>query len=292
MKHFFCALTALALMTGSLALAECPRFSEAEYPIVDGSTATLPLSRALYSASTGADETTAELAVSHSKTTQAFYQLLYGSADLLLVYEPAPEALQAFEAEGVEYEMEPIGKDALVFLINSENPVESLTQDQLVGIYSGEITNWSEVGGEDKEIIAYTRNESSGSQVMMEALCMKDTPMAEGPQTYQISEMEGLIREVASYRNTADAIGYSVYYYARNMYTEEGVKLAAVDGAEPSNQTIADGSYPYTQDFYAVIRADAPEGSPQRQLFDWLVTDEGRQLITDAGYVASLPENS
>ena len=138
--------------------------------------------------------------------------------------------------------------------------------------------------------MAYQRVENSGSQVMMEKQCMQGVEMMDAPVERRPSEMGELVDEIASYRNTADAIGYSVYYYIKNMYMQEGVKLLSVNGVAPANETIAAGEYPFTQPFYAVIRADAAEDSPARQLYSWLTTDEGRALIEQAGYVAKLPE--
>ena len=284
MKRFLALLLALCLL-GGFALGECPRFSPEEYPHVDGSTSMLPLSRALMMASTGVSAQEAELRISHSKTTLSFYALVSGEADLLLVARPAQEAFDYAEDMGVELEMRPIGVDALVFLTSDKNPVDSLTQQQAVGIYTGAITNWKEVGGADAEIVAYQRNETSGSQVMMENVVMDGEPMMDAPVEYRPSEMGALVDEVASYRNSASAIGYSVYYYVTEMYLREGVKLLAIDGVAPSNETIASGEYPYTQYSYAVIRKDEREDSPARQLFDFLTTPEGKALMAAQGYV-------
>lgn len=284
MKRFLALLLALCLL-GGFALGECPRFSLEEYPHVDGSTSMLPLSRALMMASTGVSAQEAELRISHSKTTLSFYALVSGEADLLLVARPAQEAFDYAEDMGVELEMRPIGVDALVFLTSDKNPVDSLTQQQAVGIYTGAIANWKEVGGADAEIVAYQRNETSGSQVMMENVVMDGQLMTDAPVEYRPSEMGALVDEVASYRNSADAIGYSVYYYVTEMYLREGVKLLAIDGVAPSNETIASGEYPYTQYNYAVIRKDEREDSPARQLFDFLTTPEGKALMAAQGYV-------
>ena len=282
MKRCLALLLALCLFCAP-ALGECPQFAPEDYPRVDGSTSMLPLSRALMMAATGISAQEAELRVSHSKTTLSFYALVSGEADLLLVARPAEEAFAYADEMGVELEMRPIGVDALVFLTGEENPVDSLTQQQAVGIYTGEITNWREVGGADAEIIAYQRNKTAGSQVMMEEVVMQGEPMMDAPMEYRPAEMGELVDEVASYRNSA--IGYSVYYYVTEMYMREGVKLLAIDGVAPSNETIASGEYPYTQYNYAVIRKDEKENSPARQLFDFLTTPEGKALMAAQGYV-------
>lgn len=243
MKRCLALLLALCLFCAP-ALGECPQFAPEDYPRVDGSTSMLPLSRALMMAATGVSAQEAELRVSHTKTTLSFYALVSGEADLLLVARPAEEAFAYADEMGVELEMRPIGVDALVFLTGEENPVDSLTQQQAVGIYTGEITNWKEVGGADAEIIAYQRNKTAGSQVMMENVVMQGEPMMDAPMEYRPAEMGELVDEVASYRNSASAIGYSVYYYVTEMYLREGVKLLAIDGVAPRTRPLPPGNTP------------------------------------------------
>jgi ABC-type phosphate transport system substrate-binding protein len=110
--------------------------------------------------------------------------------------------------------------------------------------------------------------------------------MMDAPKELRTDEMAELIDEVASYTDAPSAIGYSVYYYVHNMYSNSNIRLLQVSGIAPDNDNIASGTYPFTQDFYAVIRADAPGDSVQRKLYDWLTTGEGQTLITGAGYVA------
>lgn len=289
MKKLIALIVAL-MMLATATLAECPQIAEGDYPRVDGSTATLPLSYRLMEEAAGVDEAAAKQAIRHNKTTESFYALVDGRADLLLVYEPSQDAWDYAEEQGVGLEVQAIGYDAPVFLINDGNPVESLTHEEIVGIYTGEITNWSQVGGDDLDIVAYQRVENSGSQVMMRAQVMQGVEMVDAPKEFRTSEMGELVDAIASYKNTANSIGYSVYYYIDNMYMKSGIKLLKVNGVEPTNATIASGEYPYRQPFYAVIRADAAEDSPARQLFNWLKTPEGRQLVEDAGYVAAAAE--
>ena len=289
MKKLVCLIAALVMLLG-VARAECPRIEEKDYPVVDGSTATLPLSYSLMQAATGVDEAAAKAAIRHNKTTESFYALVDGRADMLLVYEPSQDAWDYAKQQGVDLEVQAIGYDAPVFLINDGNPVDSMTHEQIVGIYTGEITNWSQVGGDDLDIVAYQRVENAGSQVMMRAQVMQGVEMVDAPKEFRTSEMGELVDAIASYKNTANSIGYSVYYYIDNMYMKSGIKLLKVNGVEPTNATIASGEYPYRQPFYAVIRADAAEDAPARRLYEWLKTPEGRKLVEDAGYVAAEAE--
>ena len=270
-----------------------PQMKPEEFPKVDGSTATLPLTQGLYRLTTGSSEEEALEAVVHTKTTSAYYQLLYGGADLVVAYEAPESFFEDAKEQEVKLEIKPIGKDALVFLANEGNPVSSLTQTQLVDIYSGKFANWSQVGGEDQEIVAFQRPSGSGSQTLMEKLVMGQTPMEEAPMDQIQSEMGELIDAVASYKNEQNAMGYSVYFYARNMYAQPDLKFMAVDGVLPDNETIRSGQYPYVNEFYAAVREDEPEGTRARELFDWLTEDEGQAFIESLGYVSvTAPEQT
>ena len=254
-----------------------------DYPKVDGSTATLPLSEALFMLATGESEEVAAEQVVHTKTTNSYYRLYDKEVDLLIVYEPSEEVAERMKEEPLN--IKPIGLDALVFMANQANPVESLTMEQLVSIYSGEISNWSEVGGLEKELLAFQRPVGSGSQSLMQKLVMKDVTMTTGDNVFRYSTMSDILEGMLSYNGEDNTLGYSVFYYANNMYFEKDLKFMAVDGVLPSTQTIYDGSYALTNAFYAVIRTDEPEDSNAKKLFDWLTEEEGQQLVLDLGYV-------
>ena len=297
MKKLICLLITLALTVPFItALGEGPALAPdggalipvEDYPVVDGSTATLPLSYALMRAFTGCSQQEAEDAIRHNTTNYAFYYLADGSSDLLLVYEPSAESFDYLNGQGVGYDMRPIGRDALVFLVNSLNPVTDLSQADITAIYTGRITDWSEIeGGEEMPIIPYQRPDASGSQVMMYNLAVSKDDIMEPPTSLVLSEMGDLIEGVADYSNGSGALGYSVWFYAANMYAMDEVRILTVDGVRADAATIEDGSYPYVQPFYAVLREDAPEDSAQRRLFEFLLTPEGQQLVRDCGYAGA-----
>ena len=265
-----------------------PSFTADTFPKLDGSTANIPLAQELAKLCLGLDDLQAEDFVEFNTTPKAYENLANRKCDLLLVYEASDETKAWLDQTGVEFEYTPIGRDALVFIVNENNPVQSLTAEQLVDIYAGRVTNWSEVGGENIDIAAFQRDPTSGSQALMKKLVMKDTPMAEAPAEFTPGEMGGLIDGLAEYNNSSAAIGYSVYYYASLMYTRPGLRFIGVDGTAPSNETIASGEYPFTNEFYAVLRADEPKGSPARELAAWLCSAEGKALIERCGYVAGV----
>ena len=224
-------------------------------------------------------------------TITAYERLLDGTTDIAFAAAPSQAQLDAAAAAGMEYHLTPIGREAFVFFVNSRNPVTELTVDEIQGIYTGEITNWREVGGEDQSIRPFQRAEDSGSQSALERL-MDGLPLVEPELEDRVGTMGGIIQEVASYRNYRNAIGFSFRFYATEMVESGDIRLMALDGVEPTRETIRDESYPITETFYAVTAA--PVGEPPLQerdstvaaFLDWILSDQGQQLIEQTGYVA------
>ena len=209
------------------------------------------------------------------------------SPKLVIAYEPSEALKEEFKALGDQVEVKAIGRDALVFMANQSNPVSSLTAEQIVEIYTGRVQNWKEIGGEDREILAFQRPENSGSQNLMEKLVMKDIPMEEAPKEFIVQEMGELLEEVSAYDNEGNALGYSVYFYASNMYERPELKFMAVDDVMPDRDTIRNGNYPFVNDFYAAIPAYLAADDPARILYEWLTSEDGQGLINGLGYVGA-----
>ncbi len=260
-------------------------FTKETYPKVDGATAMYPMSVEIAKAVIGLSEEEAEEFITHHTTANAYYNLIDGTCDLIFVSEPSDNILQRAKEAGVTFEMVGIGRDGFVFVINQANPVDSLTIEQIQKIYTGEITNWKEVGGEDIPIIAYQREQNSGSQNLMEKMVMKGLPMADAPEQYKITSMDGLIDSVASFENSRSALGYSIYLYAKDQYVKDSIKFLSINDVYPTDDTIADGSYPLSKIVYAVFRSDEPADSNVRKLVEWLRTPEGQLAVEAGGYV-------
>ena len=275
-----------------------PILSVDEFPITDGSTACIPLIAQIMADTTGLDLETARSAVTTNTTAQAWRNLgLYGnnygdSVKLIIAYEAPESVKEELKADGDPLEQKAIGRDALVFIVNEDNPVQALTRQQLRDIYAGKITNWKDVGGKDQAIVAFQRGEDSGSQTLFKKLLIQGGELMTPPSELAPAEMGELVDSIADYNNSANAIGFSVYYYISEMYSKPGLRLLAVDGVTPSNDTLADGSYPLCNDFYAVIHPDAAADSPERRLYDWLDTDAGQDCIKKSGYVAVGPQTT
>ena len=278
-----------------------------EFAGIDGSTATIPITAEL--ARQFYDPADSEISewVSHKMTDVAYDKLIKGESNSLyhyveedglsvlkelstqrvrLVFATPPseaEYAQAKEA-GVTLEVEPIALDGFVFITHKDNPVDSLTVQQIKDIYTGRITNWKELGGNDEKIRAFQRTPNSGSQTAMEELVMQGEPMKEAPKAFVSEGMGELVESVAEYENESAAIGYTYYYYINNLYKSPDIKVIKIDGISPDNENLVSGDYPFTAAYYAVIRSDEPEDSVYRKLRDYMLTDEGQEIIRLAGY--------
>jgi phosphate transport system substrate-binding protein len=261
---------------------------ESDYPRLDGATAALPvygaMAQAIYR---GLDDQSAYDYVNCSTTSEAYEQLIYGRVDLFFGAQPSGSQVQLAEQVGVKLELTPLGREAFVLFVNKDNPVDSLTLEQIRDIYQKKITNWTQVGGADMPIIAYQRNEGSGSQTIMEARVMGDEQMATPLRHESVSFMGGMVNEVAEYENGASALGYSFRYYVTGMEQNDDVKLLAIEGVAPTVENIRNGSYPFTIDFYAVTAGTQNPHVPE--LIDWILSEQGQAAIEQCGYVA-LPE--
>lgn len=263
-------------------------FTQENYPKMGGSLANLPLGEAVTATVLGIERDKAsDLIKFEGSTTDNYKALVDGEFDILIAYEMSEEAVEYVADKNVELEMTAIGTDALVFICSLENTVDTLNSDAIKEIYKGNITNWSDVGGTDHPIIAYQRNKDSGSQTLFDKLINLGDELMTAPADTKIGSMIGLLQAVADYDNSADALGYTVYYYLTNMEEDKlnTSKLLAVDGVAPTNETIASGEYLYTNDFYVVIRKDAAENSSERILYNWIISDQGKALARRENYV-------
>ena len=278
------------------------------YPKVDGSTSTEPLSAVIFCKLFGIsykwvpdeywnlqriepnlnkrDTDKFWNLTKSSATHQSYINLIDKEVDIILNARSISSDEKVYaDAAGISLIETPIASDALIFIVNPNNPVTSLTSEQIQDIYTGKITNWKEVGGNDIEIKPYVRNANSGSQELMEALVMKDSDVTEFPvNNYEliVFNMTGAVDVVFQEVN---AICYTVYYYKENIATGFNVKSVTVDGVYPDKETISNKSYPYVAPVYAVIRSDLDKLSMAYKLYEWIQTEGGEQTISESGYI-------
>ena len=229
--------------------------------------------------------------VTCSGTVNAYERLITGRTDLIFAAAPSQEQLEMARRAAKELHLTPIGREAFVFFVNSRNPVEGLTVEQIQGIYTGQITNWNQVGGKNQPIRPFQRLENSGSQSALLRL-MDGLPLIEPEKEDRVGGMGGIIQQVASYRNYKNSIGFSFRFYASEMAANDQIRLLALDGVSPTKESIRDGSYPISDSFFAITAApigapDPRESNPNLNAFlDWILSEQGQQIVEDSGYVS------
>ena len=235
--------------------------------------------------------------IQFSNTVYAYEKLIDGKVDIVFGAKPSESQIQMANDYGKKVILTPIGKEGFVFFVNEENSINELSSEQIRAIYSGEITNWNQVGGDDKSILAYQRPENSGSQTMMEYF-MGNTPLKAPLRIEYKDSMRGVINEVAAYDNGNDSIGYSFRYFASIMAGDideasdnesGGVKFLTIDGVYPDEETIRSGEYPLTTQLYAITAVDR-SGTYSKDtiapFLEWMTGPQGQQIVTDTGYVS------
>ena len=259
-------------------------------PVLDGAAALVPVYAAIidnvypegcvtYEGGTFSDdnyygENFAEnSAMQYKNTVRGYQAIVDGSTDILFCAGPSEEQKQYAKEQGVELVYVPIGLEGFVFFVNENNPVENLTVEQIRKIYACEYKNWSEVGGANRIINPVTRLEGSGSQTTFEAF------MGE----YEIGMKSPFAIMGAS-------IGFSFRYYMDGIVENDSVKMLSLNGVYPSAENIQNRTYPIVAQFYAIYRADNDnENIPV--LLDWILSEEGQDLIEQCGYVRIMPMN-
>ena len=276
-------------------IIDYPIVGERDMSMIDGSTATIPITAELYRQffNFTDNQVNQKSQVGFHATTHIAYMYLIdreyridniNPVSLIFVTPPSDEEKQYAKDKGVELDLIPIAKDGFVFITHKNNPVDSLTIEQIQDIYSGKITNWKQVGGEDLEIKAYQREENSGSQTAMEQMVMQGKPIQSPIGVKVHFGMGRLVDAVAEYENGPASIGYTYYYYINNLYKNDNIKVLKINGTAPTNDNLINNAYPFSTSYLAVMRSDEPEGSPARKLRDFLLTPKGQDLIAMAGY--------
>jgi len=265
--------------------AEEPIFTLENYPKVDASLAIHPLVDSIAANFLGMKESELDFTYTTTRSSEVYRNLIDGKVDVIFAAEISEEDKEYAKQQGVELTIIPTTSSAFVFIVNTKNPVDGLTFEQIQKIYTGEITNWSEVGGTDEDIIAYQRPTGSGSQTAMLSLVMKENEIMVPPVHQVQGEMGALVDAIAEYDNAENAIGYSYFYYVNTMYKRDTIKMLAVDGVTPSIETIKSGAYPIYTNGFIVYRSEEPEDGNVKKWVATVLSERGSRIIEEAGYV-------
>ena len=227
-----------------------------------------------------------EIAVTGGGSGTGIAALINGTADMANASRPIKDEERAeAEASGIEPVEHTVAGDAIAIVVHLSNPVDGLTIPQLAAIFSGKITNWREVGGEDRPIVLLSRESNSGTHVyFLEEVVRqgnKDDKTLFSPDTLLMPSSEGISAEV---RQNPNAIGYDGLGYVTP--DQKVVAVAPVEGKPyvlPSVETVKDGRYPIARSLYIYTNGE-PTGAILAYL-DWIKGPEGQAIVQQLGFV-------
>ena len=267
-------------------------------PRMNGSTSTLGIVQAVYEGA-GGNMQDENYPWEPLRTVPSYEALINGEVDLILVPYASPAVREQAKQAGVELEYSQVAAEALIFITPKDNTARNITGDQVREIYlRNGISNWSELGGPDRGLVPICRNADSGSQSQMDNLILDGQAMDPTIQeNYVELTMEGMLEQVAYYHSggmfdeptDTYALGYTLFTYLEDMDSFTGIgselKILNYEGVAATAESIADGSYPLSDGYYAVTRADLPQDHPARAVVRWLRSQTGQEALLRQGFI-------
>ena len=217
--------------------------------------------------------TTFDIAAEGSAT--GFAALIDKTAAIGMASRPAkPEEIANGKAKGVDLKETIVAYDGIAVIVNTANSIKGLTKKQVEQIFTGEITDWSAVGGSGGKISVYTRNTSSGTYAEFKELAMKKRDYA--PDSQKLAGNEQIAQEVGKNPN---GVGYVGLAYTKAT----GVKVVPIDGASPSKESVLGKSYPYARPTFFYTNGE-PSGVV-KEFVDFIVGADGQKIVEQVGFV-------
>ena len=217
--------------------------------------------------------TTIDIAAEGSTTGIA--AIIDGTAQIGMSSRRAkPAEISAAAAKGVNMKPTIVAYDGLGVIVNAANPIKGLTKKQVEQIFTGEITDWSGVGGSGGKISIYTRNTSSGTYSDWKELAMKKRDYASGSQ-----KMAGHEQIAAEVGKNPNGVGYVGLAYMKAA----GIKVLPIDGQMPSQKAVIDKTWPYARPTFYYTNGE-PAGVA-RQFVDFTLSPAGQKIVDRVGFV-------
>jgi phosphate transport system substrate-binding protein len=204
-----------------------------------------------------------------------FAALIDKTAAIGMASRPAkPEEIANGKAKGVDLKETIVAYDGIAVIVNTANSIKGLTKTQVEQIFTGEITDWSAIGGSGGKISVYTRNTSSGTYAEFKELAMKKRDYA--PDSQKLAGNEQIAQEVGKNPN---GVGYVGLAYTKAT----GVKVVPIDGASPSKESVLGKSYPYARPTFFYTNGE-PSGVV-KEFIDFIVGADGQKIVEQVGFV-------
>src|SRR5229473_1804440 len=208
-------------------------------------------------------------------STTGIAAIIDGTAAIGMSSRPVkPEEIATASAKGVNMKPTIVAYDGIAVIVNSGNPIKGLTKKQVEQIFTGDVTDWSAVGGSSGKISVYTRNTSSGTYSEFKELAMKKRDYA--PSSQKMAGNEQIAAEVSKNPN---GIGYVGLAYTK----AGGVKVMPIDDATPSKESVLGKAYPYARPTFYYTNGE-PTGVA-KEFVDFTISDAGQKIVEQVGFV-------
>jgi phosphate transport system substrate-binding protein len=201
-----------------------------------------------------------------------------GSADIGM----ASRNLKTSEKEPSLVE-EVIARDGIAVVVNPKNTLKGLTAQQVADIYKGKYNNWQQVGGEDKPIVAITRDTASGTRGAFEDI-MKLKKKISGKKVSAISQRAQVANGNGGLKTMVASNPYAIGYISLGS-VDSSVHPLAIDGVDATVANVKNGSYKVARPFLVLYKQGKPSAATKRFL-DWMLTDDAQKIVSDKGYIS------
>jgi phosphate transport system substrate-binding protein len=240
---------------------------------LEGSTTVLPIAQQGAEAFMNANKD-ADLSVRGGGSGVGITSLIDGSCDIADSSRPIKEGeLKTAAGRGITPKANVVAMDGIAVIINNANPVNGLTKKQVAAIYTGAVSDWSQVGGSKGKIVVLSRDSASGTFEAFGALALG------GKKVRADALMNASNQAIAStVGKTPNAIGY-----VGMGYLSDTVKMIPIDGISPSKETVLSAKYPYSRPLFMYTNGK-PKGLA-KQFIDFLMSAEGQKIVEQAGFV-------
>lgn len=225
------------------------------------------------------DKKTTEFQVTGGGSGTGIAALINGTTDICASSRPikkdeVAQLEKKFGYKGLEIR---VAMDGLAIYVHKSNPVKQLSMAQVKDIFTGKVTNWKQVGGNDKPILLYSRENNSGTYEFFKEHVLNKQDFAASAQ-----HMAGTAALINAVSKDMNAIGFGGAAYAKNVKALPIAKDPSAKAVIPTAATIHDGSYPISRFLYFYLN-QKPAGSVKK-FIDWVISPAGQKVVTEVGY--------
>lgn len=201
--------------------------------------------------------------------------LIEGRCNIANSSRPIKDAeLQKAASRGIDAKAKVIAMDGIAVIVNPSNQVDELTKKQILDIYTGKLTNWSQLGGKNEKIIVISRDSASGTFEAFNELALNKQKVK--PDALMQASNQAIAGIVSK---TAGAIGY-----VGMGYLTKSVKEVRINGIAPSKVTVLSGKYPYSRPLFMYTNGDPKEAV--KAFIDYILSPEGQRMVEEEGFIA------